>query len=99
MNTYKLTCVALLTTFLTFSPYGISASNGVIHFSGAIVDSGCSVATSQQDVSVGCYNNGKTTYTKTSVHASKIDFPSGKISKIKWIDANKKLGIITVTYS
>lgn len=99
MNTYKLTCVSLLTTLLAFSPYGRSASTGVVHFSGAIVDSGCSVAMSQQDVSVGCYNNGKTTYTKTSVYASKIEFPSGKISKIKWIDANKKLGVMTVTYS
>ncbi len=99
MNVYKLACVsASLSVLLLAAPFANSASGGVIRFTGAIVDGGCIINNSQRDVNIQCYDNGKKTNTVASINSSKINFPSGQVTNVKWLNTERTLGIMNVVY-
>lgn len=102
MNAYKLACISasMSILLLTNIPFANSDTGGVINFRGAIVSGGCTVNNSQSTIDVGCYNdNGKVVHTTASINSAGVKFPNGKVSSIKWLNAQHTLGIMNITYS
>ncbi|CAK9886133.1 MAG: hypothetical protein XXXJIFNMEKO3_02557 [Candidatus Erwinia impunctatus] len=77
----------ILTSFILLAasaaPFAHSASGGTIHFTGSIVEGGCTVNNTQTTVNVGCAKGGgKTITTKIPFNAKEAEFPGGKISGV-----------------
>lgn len=100
MSICKFACISASISLMLLAniPLANSASSGVIRFTGAIVEGGCSFNNTQRTVDIGCYNNGKETHTKASIKSSKINFTQGEVTGIKWVNASHTLGIMNVTY-
>ena len=100
MNAYKLACISASISFLLFTniPLCSGATSGVIHIVGMIVEDGCTINNSQQTVHIECFNDGKETETTAPINSSEINFPTGKVTGIKWLHANHDLGIMNVEY-
>lgn len=102
MNAKKFACISVSISLilLTTIPLANSAAGGVINFRGAIVEGGCTISNSQRTVDIGCYHdNGKVVHTVAPINSTSFNFPKGKVSSIKWINAQHTLGILNVTYA
>ncbi|WP_380675633.1 hypothetical protein [Serratia aquatilis] len=100
MSTCKFACISasIGLMLLVSAPFASGASGGVIHFTGAIVDSGCTFNNTQRSVNIGCYKGGKEIQTKASINSSKINFAQGTVTGIKWLNTKHTLGIMNVSY-
>lgn len=79
-----------------------AATGGVIHFYGAIVEGPCTVEVADSTAQTQCYRDGQDYTSKhqlASLESGSKELPMhlGK-SEIKWLDQQKKLGIMTVEY-
>lgn len=77
-----------------------TSGSGVIHFQGSIVESLCDSQADKRQITVSCYRNGQTKVSTLALNhttSQQLPYNLGS-SKIRWIDAQKKLGIVTVEY-
>lgn len=77
-----------------------TSGSGVIHFQGSIVESLCDSHADKRQITVSCYRHGQTRVSTLALNHStsqQLPFNIGS-SKIRWIDAKQKLGILTVEY-
>ncbi|MBC3379675.1 type 1 fimbrial protein [Serratia fonticola] len=79
-----------------------AATSGVIHFYGAIVEGPCTVKVVDSTAQTQCYRDGQNYTSKhrlASLQSGSKALPMnlGK-SEIKWLDQQKKLGIMTLEY-
>ena len=77
-----------------------TSGTGVINFQGSIVESLCDSDVNKTQVNVSCQRNGKTkvsTLALNSTTAQQLPYNIGS-SKIHWIDAQRRVGIVTVEY-
>ncbi|WP_025120608.1 MULTISPECIES: type 1 fimbrial protein [unclassified Serratia (in: enterobacteria)] len=79
-----------------------AATGGVINFYGSIVEGPCSVEVADSTAKTQCYRDGKNYTSQHSLanwDGSSKELPRklGK-SEIKWLDEQKKLGILTLEY-
>lgn len=101
MNAKKFACIStsISLLLLTGIPFANSAAGGVINFRGSIVEGGCTMSNSQHTIDIGCYNNNKVVHTVAPINSTSINFPKGKVSSVKWVNAQHTLGIISISYS
>ncbi|CNI00754.1 Uncharacterised protein [Yersinia pekkanenii] len=100
MNACRFACISASISFLllTYIPSASSATDGIITFTGAIVESPCSINNLQHAVDIECYRNGNNTHTITPLNSSQINFPGGKATGITWLNTAHTLGIMNVEY-
>lgn len=95
----KLFFVAVLASVSSFSLAG--SDRGTIHFQGAIVEGGCDFSPGQQNVNITCSEMGKPV-TRAVSYANLSDYTSRRDSTlhtdIRYLDPNKRLAIVSVTY-
>lgn len=79
-----------------------AATGGVINFYGSIVEGPCAVEVVDSTAQTQCYRDGQNYTSKhqlASLESGSKELPMnlGK-SEIKWLDQQKKLGIMTLEY-
>ena len=78
-----------------------AASDGIIHFTGQIVESPCDYQANARQVSVSCFEEGTPRVETINV---KDLFPGRKVTNAKttaslrWVNPEKNLAILTVEY-
>lgn len=85
---------------LAFVPLAF-ASDGVIHFSGAIVEEGCDVSHHQQTMIFDCHTGAKhlkKTVALANLHAFTLKSPVLQDVQLRYLDANKKLAVLDIVY-
>jgi len=97
--------IVCLTPAISFTALAESqrntATGGVIHFHGQIVEGGCQVDPSVRNVSVSCYRRGTNHQDKISVLAlargETQHFEDASLN-LKWVNQQKTLAVISVQY-
>lgn len=102
MKTPSLNRTILLPVFVLFFPaLNAHASDGVIHFQGAIVEEPCQFKALEQSVKLSCAQNGKPvvqTVTLNQLDNFKPKSDAQLTTQIHYLDAHQKLAILEVTY-
>ncbi|WP_324117654.1 hypothetical protein [Buttiauxella sp.] len=92
----------LLPLFALFFPVlNAQASDGVIHFQGAIVEGPCHLSSQEQSVAFTCERNGKPvvqTVAFNQLNNFKPDSDVPLTTHIHYLDAQHKLAVLEVTY-
>ncbi|QHB32119.1 type 1 fimbrial protein [Yersinia canariae] len=107
MSNYRVLVVLAIMFSWTISFAASSAQSalsvtGTITFSGAIVDSPCDTSFADQTITTRCYRNGETltqrqTLSRNMPLTSRL--PSNLASsRLEWLNPQRSLGILTVTY-
>ncbi|CNH85901.1 type 1 fimbrial protein [Yersinia vastinensis] len=107
MNNYRVLIILAIMFSWTISFTASSAqsnlsASGTITFSGAIVDSPCDTALVGQTITTRCYRNGET-LTQRQTLSRNMPLTSrlpGNLasSHLEWLNPQRNLGILTVTY-
>ncbi|WP_145540472.1 type 1 fimbrial protein [Yersinia alsatica] len=89
-------------SFSASSAQSTLSVSGTITFSGAIVDSPCDTALVGQTITTRCYRNGET-LTQRQTLSRNMPLTSrlpGNLasSTLEWLNPQRSLGILTVTY-
>jgi hypothetical protein len=91
-----------IVSFAASSMQSTLSVSGTITFSGAIVDSPCDTAVVDQTITTSCYRNGErlTQRQTLSPNMSLTSLLPGNIasSRLEWLNSQRSLGIMTVTY-
>lgn len=101
MNSLRLILIAgALFSWMAASHAG--STGGVIHFYGSIVEGPCVVKVADSTAQTQCYRGGQNYTSKhqlESLESGRKELPMnlGK-SELKWLDQQKKLGIMTLEY-
>jgi len=85
---------------LTFSAY-TSAVDGVIHFTGSVVDSDCNISQIQSSFQASCYRDGKVIRQTASINESdgKVLLPDNLgWTQIEPVGEEKNLKLLTINY-
>lgn len=101
MNIYTRYSIVASIALMSFShlPIANAEIGGVIRFSGAIVEDSCIVDNTQQDISIGCYRDGKDINIVLPISDSESNFARGKVDPVKWLDDSETLGLLKITYN
>ncbi|WP_380179318.1 hypothetical protein [Kalamiella sp. sgz302252] len=90
---------ALFFIALASSPLVTQAANsGVIHFSGAIVDTGCDMKVEQGQATASCFRDGETEVLPISLQPGKMPLATLAHTEITWLDSERQQGVLTITY-
>ncbi|WP_258086835.1 type 1 fimbrial protein [Xenorhabdus bovienii] len=80
----------------------LSSSFGSLQFHGAIVEPPCQFNWGEERTEVACWHNGEQINQDKNLEYQKdSDYPLSKhigIEEIRWMEENKKSGIVTITY-
>lgn len=77
----------------------ISENAGVIRFRGQIVESMCALTPVDQYIDIKCDRSGKSLTARYPVDAEKTLHITGiPTTRIQWLDKEKTLGIVVVSY-
>ena len=102
MKTSSLKRSMLLPVFVLFFPMlNANASDGVIHFQGAIVEDPCHFAVQEQSVKISCQQNGKPVAQTVAFNQLNNFKPNNDVpltTQIHYLDAQHRLAIMEVTY-
>lgn len=105
-NCRVLFILAIMFSWVISSPASSAQSNlsvtGTITFHGAIVESPCNTAVVGQTMTTSCYRNGEI-QTHRQTLSSKMplisQFPAILASsRMEWLNPQRSLGVMTVTY-
>lgn len=83
MSLYRFSLFSVFAIAVTLSSIA-KASDGVIHFMGAIVDDACNVTNTESSIQTRCYRNGKV-LTQTANQSN--HFRNGT-TKTNWLEQN-----------
>ncbi|WP_114195834.1 type 1 fimbrial protein [Edaphovirga cremea] len=102
MNTNRL--FLMVGVFLSWMTMGYAASastqGGVIRFLGSIVEDTCTVSIVSQTTQAQCGRNGTNQRSLKTINTSSARLPSDMgTTKLQWINQQKTLGVVTVTYN
>ncbi|PKH24355.1 fimbrial protein [Enterobacterales bacterium CwR94] len=88
------------TTAVSAGSNDTSASSGIIHFTGAIVESPCSLQQRGNQMVSSCYRNGQTVTTAQAISSTKnLTLPLNiGTTEMRWLDNERRLGILTAIY-
>lgn len=75
-----------------------SAGSGIITFQGAIVSPSCEIDQQSDLIRTSCFKQGKTQVYITHPDAQALPAELGQ-TQVKWLDAQHKMGIMTVNYN
>lgn len=84
-----------------FSASSAQSADGVIHFRGEIVESGCGVIQQEQAVSISCNRQGKpAVYKATLAQLANYSVQSDSPIKthLRYIDSSHHLAVLEITY-
>jgi type 1 fimbria pilin len=106
MNIRVLIMVAIMSSwivsFAASSAQSARSTSGTITFYGAIVDSPCDTAFIDSTITTRCYRNGQTLTQRQTVSARMpltARLPGNLASsRMEWLNPQRNLGILTVTY-
>ncbi|MGU9865155.1 MULTISPECIES: hypothetical protein [Kluyvera] len=93
--------ISLSLLVLLCSAQSHAASDGIIHFTGQIVESPCDYQANARQVSVSCFEEGKARVKTVNVRDL---FQGRKLTNAKttaslqWVNPEKSLAILTVEY-
>ncbi|CNH93603.1 fimbrial protein [Yersinia pekkanenii] len=89
-------------SFAASSAQSTQSATGIITFSGAIVDSPCDTAVLDQTITTRCYRDGKilTRRQTLSRNMPLSGILPGNLasSRMEWLNPQRSLGVLTVTY-
>lgn len=89
-------------SFTTSSAQTTLSVAGTITFSGKIVDSPCDMSVSDQTMTTRCYRNGETVTRRQTLSRNMpltARLPGNlATSRMEWLNPQRSLGIMTVTY-
>lgn len=102
MKSLRLTLIAGMLFSWMVASVANAATGGVIHFYGSIVEGPCTVEVVDSAAKTQCYRDGQNYTSKhqlATLESGSKELPMniGK-SEIKWLDQQKKLGIMTLEY-
>lgn len=99
-SSIKRSIISLLLV-LSFPLVNAQASEGVIHFRGAIVESPCNFAPQQQSTELTCSENGKRVVRTVALNKLNNYTPQSDVplsTKIHYLNAQRNLAVLEVTY-
>lgn len=100
MSLYRSFLLLITAITLMFSTY-IHASDGVIHFTGSVVDSDCQISQIQSSFQASCYRNGTVFRQTTTINESngKVFLPENLgWTQIEPVGEEKNLKLLTINY-
>lgn len=77
------------------------AADGIIHFTGSVVDSDCHISQIQSSFQASCYRNGKVFRQSTTINEAngKVFLPENLgWTQIEPVDEEKNLKLLTINY-
>ncbi|MEX5412950.1 hypothetical protein GV764_19730 [Atlantibacter hermannii] len=95
----SLCCLSFFSSFLP--AFSASGAEGVIRFSGSIVEEGCDFAHSQRQVRVVCPVDSKRvvqTIEVADINSTKIKSDVPATVQLHYLDNSKKLAVLNVVY-
>ncbi|MFH8134838.1 hypothetical protein ABU178_11740 [Pantoea osteomyelitidis] len=81
-------------------PMTAAADTGTVHFQGKIVEDGCETSGADTAPRIRCYRQGKWLSQPIMMKADTQGYLPGNIgtTQLRWIDKDKKLAIMTISY-
>ncbi|AJJ64738.1 hypothetical protein [Yersinia aldovae] len=107
MKSYRVLLIVAITfsamlSFTASSAQSPLSVTGTITFSGAIVESPCDSTLVNQTITTHCYRNGETVTQRQTVSPNMpltAKLPGNLASsRMEWLNPQRSLGILTVTY-
>lgn len=100
-NALLILCLTPAVCFDALAESERSGQGGVIHFRGQIVEGGCAVKPSTDNVNVSCYRDGnhhQSTIPVTSLSHGETQHLRDATLNMKWLNKQKTLAVISVQY-
>lgn len=100
MSLYRFSLFSVFAIAVTLSSIA-KASDGVIHFMGAIVDDACNVTNTESSIQTRCYRNGKVLTQTAPINQTTSETALPRQigwSKIETINDKENLKVLTITY-
>ncbi|CNB85874.1 hypothetical protein B7R74_08995 [Yersinia pseudotuberculosis] len=89
-------------SFSASSTQSTLSVTGTITFSGAIVDTPCDMSVLNQTITTSCYRNGKMITSRQTLTRNmplNARLPGSlATSRLEWLNQQRSLGVLTVTY-
>jgi hypothetical protein len=96
ISIHKIAKRSFLIIFMFFSILNASANQGNITFSGLVVNNSCTTTTNSNNYEITCHLDGSSK--RFRYENKKLNFTTGMVSSVKWLDSSRSKGIVNVVY-